>query len=213
MKKHLLLLALLGSAATAARAQSPLAAGTIAVGGDIGYSGTTDKVEDSSPGGRTTENFYSQFVFKPQAAYFVADNAALGLKLSLTASRLSKIDGSTTVTSKAATLLRVGAFGQYYQMLSDQFGVVGTVDVGYQRQFVPAGDATGSGVYAALTPSIIFLPVPKFGITASVGSIGYDRLSFTSPGQPDTIASKQTNFGAVFGLSQLLFGGTYFIGR
>ena len=220
MKKHLFLLALLGGSATAAHAQSAIAAGTIALGGGIGYNRESGKFEDTSSGGSSTESSTSQFSFTPQFAYFVADNTALGVEIGLVAESYSGSSGGKTVTSDARTSLRVGPFGQYYQMISDQFGLVGKLGLGYQRTFEPDGysssssdETTGSGFYAALTPSVVFFPIPKFSINASIGNLGYDRLSFTSPGQPDDFSITRNNIGANFGLDQLQFGGTFYIGR
>ena len=63
--------------------------------------------------------------------------------------------------------------------------------------------------YAALTPGIIYFPIPKLGISATVGSVGYSRLKET----PTASEPVTTTFDASFGLSQLQFGGTWYFGR
>jgi hypothetical protein len=116
----------------------------------------------------------------------------------------------------AATNLRVGPYLQYYKMLSDQFGILGTLSGGYTRTFTPRliGPTTvveeeTNGVYASLTPGVIFFPVPKFGISATAGYLGYDRTALKN----SPTNRKISDLGASFGLSQLQFGGTYFFGR
>ena len=237
-KKSILLLALLGGTATAAQAQSAIAAGTISLGGNIGYSRTTDNDASSVTVGTTTtttssETKSSTFYLAPSVGYFVADNLAVGLRFSYSA-RSNAGKGYTTYTPAPTvvaaeldpeTTTRFGIFGQYYKMITDQFGVVGTLDLGYQSfRDSNAGGIGGtvselkaSGYYVGLTPSIIYFPIPKLGISASVGTLGYDRLSYDFPTnkgpQPSGYENKTSNIAANFGLSQLQFGGTYYFGR
>jgi hypothetical protein len=231
--KKIFLLAFLAASTSAVRAQS-IAAGTISLGGSIGYSRSTDK-EGATLGNTnyTSETTSSRFSFSPAAGYFIADNLALGLNLGYNAVR----EGYTTITPTPAlvraeldpqTTLQVGPYVQYYKMISEQFGVLGTLGGGYQRlrsqSYSGSGnnlvvvDNKASGYYANLTPGVIFFPVPKFGISASIGSLSYDRLNFDFPESrgntaPDDYENTTSNFGAGFGLDQLQFGGTYYFGR
>ena len=234
MKQPLLLLALLGGTATAAQAQSAIAAGTISLGGSIGYSSSSTK-ESSSAGGTsfTDEGKRSQFNLAPTVGYFFADNLAIGLSFSYQA---YSNGGSTYRTSSPgtnraeldpATIIRVGPYVQYYKMLSDQFGVLGTLSGGYQssKDSRYSGNSSSavvqelkaSGLYAGLTPGVIFFPIPKFGISAAVGGLGYSRLNYDYPTnsgtKPDSYEATESNFGLNFGIDQLQFGGTYYFGR
>ena len=226
MKTSLLTLALLSNAAAAVQAQSAISAGTIAVGGNIGYSSSTLKEEFKTSSGSiiSTENTLNQFLVSPSAGYFFADNLALGLSVGYTASSFkSSVTGPGTTSPNALdarTTFNVGPYVQYYKLLSEQFGLVGTLGAGYQSSFTPftigpstVGDTKGSGFYAGLTPGVIFFPIPKFGISASVGGLGYDRMSFKDSNDKDGDAKSQSSFGLNFGISQLLFGGTLFLGR
>lgn len=220
MKKNLLLLALLGGTATATHAQTAIPAGTVSLGGNVGYyrHATNAQVVGAN---LSSESVSSQFQIAPSVGYFVADNLAVGLSLGYSATKntytssfansLSDLDPNTT--------FRGGAYVQYYKMLTDQFGLVGTFGGGYQYNrninvYGPVGSMSSNetkqkGYYANLTPGIIYFPIPKLGISATVGSLAYSRLKETpTSGEPVT-----TNFGASFGLSQLQFGGTYYFGR
>jgi hypothetical protein len=118
---------------------------------------------------------------------------------------------------------------QYYKMLSEQFGLTATLGAGYEsnvmtRQYyqsigggypVPySSKLKATGFYGALTPGIIFFPVPKFGLTATIGSLSYNRLKVKNDqagnNAPDETAS---SFDVGFGFSQLQFGANYYFGR
>ena len=219
MKRNLLHLALLFIAATTVQAQTPITAGTISLGGGIGYSRHSDKKEfPTGSTSSTSESVSSQFQVSPAVSYFIADNLAIGLNLGYTAIRNQFTSGITGVTNSLDpnTTLRVGPYVQYYNMLGDHFGILGTLGAGYQHG-VTNGYVTRNvtyqtktnGYYASLTPGLIFFPIPKLGISASIGSLAYDRATE----KPTTGAPVVSNFGASFGLNQLQFGGTYFFGR
>jgi hypothetical protein len=231
--KQFFLTALLAVSSEEAWAQS-IPAGTISLGGSIGYSQYTNKISSKSSSGTTysSETKGSQFSFSPAAGYFVMDNLAVGLSLGYTATR----DGSTTFSPSPGyglkeldprTRLQIGPYVQYYKMLTEQFGIVGTLSAGYQNlryqdysgnnnQYII--DYKGGGYYAGIAPSIVFFPIPKLGLSASIGSLGYSRYSYdyptgTNSPAPASYESTSSDFGANFGLSQLQFGGTYYFGR
>lgn len=230
--KKAFLFALLAAGTQVVQAQN-IPAGTVSLGGSIGYSRNTSN--DSRSFSNTTytqETSSSQFDFSPSLGYFVADNLAIGINAGYSATRR----GYTTFTPSSATVraeldpttnLRLGVFGQYYKMLTEQFGVLGTLGVGYQslRDYSYSNNGPNaliqedraSGYYADLTPGIIFFPIPKLGLNASIGSLGFNRLNYDYPTNsgptPSDYKSYSTSFGASFGLSQLLFGGTYYFGR
>ena len=176
--KKFFLSALLAVSVIGVRAQS-IAAGTVSLGGSIGYSSSTDK-SDYKTNYSTYSDEYSrsQFQFSPSVGYFLADNLAIGLSLGYTAAQDKVTRSGPNSTSPpsldARTTLRVGPYVQYYKMLSEQFGIVGTFGVGYQNSFTPSYnnnnnnpnrvvETKASGFYAAITPGIIFFPIPKLG--------------------------------------------------
>jgi hypothetical protein len=219
MKNPLLLIALLGGTATAAHAQTAIPAGTVSLGGNVGYSRHSNSLQLSN--NQSSEAITSQFQIAPSVGYFVADNLAIGLSLGYTATKDKYTGPFTNPLSdlSPSTTLRAGAYVQYYKMLTDQFGLVGTLGGGYQynrtNTFYGQGGNIGfvetkqKGYYAVLTPGIIYFPIPKLGISATVGSLAYSRLKETPSGGETVV----TDFGATFGLNQLQFGGTYYFGR
>ena len=220
MKKRLLMLVVLGGTATAARAQTAIPAGTVALGGNVGYYRHT--VSSQVPGTNLHyESASSQFQLAPSVGYFVAENLAVGLSLGYTATKNTYTSTfSTSLPGLAPNVtFRSGAYVQYYHMLTDQFGLVGTLGGGYQSNrttnvFGSAGNISSNetkqkGYYASLTPGIVYFPVPKLGISATVGGLVFSRLKET----PNASEPVTTDFGASFGLSQLQFGGTFYFGR
>ena len=214
--------------------QNAISAGTISLGGGIGYSRDTQKDAGRFFGGNTVsqETTYSRFSFIPSAGYFVADNLAIGLDFGYSAqnnayTRLTPAPATVLAELDPTTVIRVGPYVQYYKMLGDQFGILGTLSGGYQRSsesnYSRGGSSAvveetkGSGYYASLTPGVIFFPVPKFGISASIGSLRYSRMSYDFPTNrgtaPDGYENITSRFGLGFGLDQLQFEGTFFLGR
>lgn len=233
MKSSLLLLAALGSTLSAAQAQTTIGKGTGLLTGSVGYHTTTDDVTSTGSGNNYNSKVtYGTFNLDLAVGGFVADNLALGLQLSHSVTGGSAKSSSNFQPSSppTSTTFRVGPMVQYYKMLGEQFGLTATVGAGYESDVrrtaqyysTPGGypatyytDLKATGYYAALTPGIVFFPVPKFGLTATMGNLAYNRLTIknnnqTSANQPDETAS---TFDAGFGFSQLQFGGTYYFGR
>lgn len=214
MKKHLLWAALLSGSISMAKAQTAIPAGTVSLGGAIGYLRYTNEHSASFGQASYTD---SQFQVVPSVGYFVADNLAIGLDFGYLILNRKYEGGNTPSEVTPNEQLRAGAYVQYYKMLTEQFGLLGTLGAGYQHQESrgyraidpsdPNVNATRSGFYSQLTPGLIFFPTPKLGISASVGYLGYERMKTSNT---DYTTS---DFGVRFGLDQLLFGGTYYFGR
>lgn len=174
--KKFFLSALLAVSIVGVRAQN-IAAGTVSLGGNVGFSSNTDKSEYKANNSTYANEYtHSQFQFAPSVGYFLADNLAIGLSLGYTAAK-DKVTysgpGTTSPSSlDARTTLRVGPYVQYYKMLSEQFGIVGTFGAGYENSFTPnyannnpnpsrVIETKASGFYAAITPGIVFFPSPN----------------------------------------------------
>ena len=208
-------------------AQSAIKAGTVALSGSINFTQNKEETTSSSygyGGGNYTYTFTNKvFNFNPGISYFVADNLAVGLDATwgIQESSQKSSNSSSSISYRTSTSLRVGPFARYYYMLTDQFGFTGTLGAGYARDSQPVSIGSGNsydlkatGFYAGLTPGLIFLPIPRLGLGASIGGLSYNRLSVKPDGgnfnSGDDIIS---TFGASFGLAQLTFSGTYFFGR
>jgi len=212
------------ASAQLSHAQSPIKAGTVALGGSINYAHNGEAISSSSGGyGSYSSDVSSNtLALSPSVSYFVADNLSIGLDLSYTVQETSlKYLGSSATSTRKANSLRVGPFVRYYKMLNDQFGFTGTLGAGYQHSSQPSGTSATSqttlkadGFYTALTPGLIFLPIPKLGIGATIGGLGYSRLNMKPEGNNNgNFSDVASTFGASFGLDQLTFSGTYFFGR
>ncbi|MFC6222285.1 hypothetical protein ACFP2F_03450 [Hymenobacter artigasi] len=229
MRNTVLLLAALGSAFSAAQAQSTIGKGTGLLTGSVGYHTQTEDLSSSGNGGTfNSTSRLGTFTLDLTVGGFVADNLALGLQLSHTVTGGSYTSSSNGVSPSipTASTLRVGPMVQYYKMLSEQFGLTTMLGAGYESD----NDVSRSlyystygypvtyystrkmtGYYAAITPGIIFFPVPKFGLTATIGSLGYNHLKVNN----DNTSADQTlgAFDAGFGLNKLQFGAGYYFGR
>ncbi|GAB3878688.1 hypothetical protein GCM10028824_41090 [Hymenobacter segetis] len=224
MKTPLLVLAALGSTLTAAQAQTTIGKGTGLLTGSVGFHTETDDLTSNGNGGLNSKNTYRTFRLDFAVGGFVADNLALGVQLQHTVTGGSYSSSSSNNQSGPPTssTLRVGPMAQYYQMFSEQFGMTATLGAGYESDSQWAQRTSSyppyyyysnlkvSGYYVALTPGIVFFPVPKFGLTASIGSLSYNRLKVKDTGSADRYLSA---LDAGFGLSQLQFGANYYFGR
>ncbi|RZJ87110.1 MAG: hypothetical protein EOO60_12570 [Hymenobacter sp.] len=213
--------------AVAGHAQTALKAGTVQVGGNVGYSQqTTDSPHYTNSGSiDATEHIAAKsFAINPMAGYFIADNLAIGVSFAQVINKTvysynaTYLDGSEQRSSQ----FNLGAFVQYYRMFTDHFGLAGTLNAGYlhytgKGTYIGGSNtSTSKGFATALTPSIVFFPIPKFSVGASIGGVGYTHA--TSRAESDTNpfnsgTTESSSFGASFGLNYLAFSGTYYLGR
>lgn len=141
----------------------------------------------------------------------MVDNLAIGINANYIFSNQTDTQYSSKINQ-----LQIGAFAQYYQLITDQFGFTGTLGAGYQNTRFPNGsNEKANGFYAGLTPGLVFFPITKLAIGASIGGLNYSSLTtkltgFNNGGPNDYQSS---TFGANFGLSQLLISGTCYFGR
>ena len=234
MRNTVLLLAALGSTLSAAKAQTTIGKGSGLLTGSVGYHTDTDEVSSTGINGSSSSSTVTYGTFKLDFAVggFVADNLALGLQLShtVTGGSIKNSNNSQPAGPPTASALRVGPMVQYYKMLGEHFGLTAMLGAGFESN-VAVHQSTlyyngypgsyyystmkATGYYAALTPGIIFFPIPKFGLTATVGSLAYNRLKVKDNSQAGSTAPEETlcSFNAGFGFSQLQFGATYFFGR
>ncbi|MDB5269862.1 MAG: hypothetical protein JWP58_2902 [Hymenobacter sp.] len=237
--KKTFILALLVAAAGTGHAQG-IKAGTVSLGGSVGYnrsvstqSAAYNAINTPYPSTYNYSNKYtnSQFTLAPAVGYFVADNFAIGAELTYFSQKQTSSSstnggvGAVVPELDPNTSLRLGVYAQYYKMLGEQFGLIGTLGGGYQSSksynFSTSNgivETTGNGYYAAITPGIVFFPIPKLGLSATMGALAFSHYSYDYPRSSGTVAptnyeSKNDTFGANFGLSQLQFGGTYYFGR
>jgi len=202
--------------------------GTVAITGGVGYTSSTTKV---TSGSSSADYKVSQFYITPGIGYFVANNTLVGVSLSYSIGS-SPTAASTIVTGPVSPalngdkVLRLGAFVGHTRMLTNNFGIFGNLNGGYQRVHnqdysatnpTLTADTKGAGYYVALTPGISYWPVRAFSVSATMGSLDFSRLSYDYPtnsgAAPSDYSNHTNDFGARFGLNQFVLSATYFIGR
>jgi hypothetical protein len=214
-------------------AQAVIKAGTVQLGGSIGYSqqSTDGPYALYTGSGYLTTTQYVKTKFfgvSPSVSYFVADNLAIGLNgvYNRTTNAYSYSSNYGAGSEQKSSQYTIGGFAQYYKMFTEQFGIVGTLGAGYFRGNTElmsffSNASSSKGFTTSLTPSIVFFPIPQFALGASIGNLGYIRSKNTVPAanigsNPSTMAEDtytSSSFGANFGLNQLTFSGAYFFGR
>ena len=112
MKKHLLIAVLFIAATQVSQAQTSIKAGTVQLGGSIGYS--HQSVDHTFSDGLGAINLTSQhavsnyFTINPSAGYFLADNLAVGISAGYTTNKVvfTYGNGSSNIkgTSKAGNM-------------------------------------------------------------------------------------------------------------
>ena len=74
-------------------------------------------------------------------------------------------------------------------------------------------DLAGKGACANLVPAIVFFPISKLALRAPIGELDYFHFNIKASNSSFAPAYKNSDFGADFGLSQLLLSGTFYFGR
>lgn len=216
-----LLAALLGLSSTAACAQTSLPAGTWQLGGSINYSRQHNETTGSGTG---SSNTYSYFTASPTVGYLVANNLAVGLMAGYSLNKNQGADGYNLSSSEQISKAVFGGlFADYYRLLGPYFGLKGRLAASYSRNSYDYNNAgpngasysrnTGYSLGTNLVPSLLFFPVPKLALEASLGGLYYSYGRATSSPNVINGDSRSNNFAANFGLSYLTLGGTFFPGR
>ncbi|MCC2545801.1 hypothetical protein LJY25_05035 [Hymenobacter sp. BT175] len=241
MKKIITAAVLLAGAYLPAQAQ--IGAGTILLGGSLGYS--SQKTEGSLGFTNTNEllSKENRFSASPTAAYFLADNLAVGINLGY--SRGTTIQNFYAVSlpgspnpsvrligesEQVSRSFSVGPMARYYKFVGDKAAFFGQLGGGYRSSrseiTSPPGVfggtnqlTTGSGFYGVLSPGFAFFPSDKFGLEVSLCGLGYQRLNqetnYIAPSTPEPNPRKSTlsTFDAGLGLSSLQLGAAFYLGR
>lgn len=107
--------------------------GNIIVEGNLGFSSGTET--DSDETGDLFEEKTSSFRFNPKAGYFISDQFAVGIQLSLNSSKIENtnmiLDPSVTEETKRSTF-GAGVFARYYFLeLGKRFKTYGEFGLGF----------------------------------------------------------------------------------
>lgn len=221
MKTFIGCLALSLAAATGAQAQ--IAKGTTLLTGNIGYTTETNK-------SGSYESKASRFEGNLGAGHFLADNLMLGLNLGyVTGSEdypvyrpIDPLDPYVVYGDYTTKEFNIGPMLRYYKFVGgDQAAFFGQLGGGYRsaQQLAEPNSAPGynsykrkqTGFYGQLTPGFVFFPTPKFGLELSFRGISYENLTGKQDAYLPEIKTSSLDFG--FGLSDLRFGASFYLGR
>jgi len=191
MKRSLLILRLalpLLSVPFLAKAQ--FSKGDIFIGGNAS-AGYNRQLEN----GPDTKQHGSRFSISPNAAVFVSPRFALGGALSVYRSH-----NQNSSYDAYSRIYGVGVLGRYFLLAKEKFSIALTGTVGFNRtinkikySYSDASTGKSYSLVAAIRPTFLFFPSPRWGFEASVGTVSY------SHGQSLSQDSKADNFNAGYG--------------
>lgn len=240
IKKSVLSTLLLGTTIGAAQAQTE--AGKLLLSGQVNYSQSKNEFNSTSTNPTLPlatlyhESKRASFSFSPQVGFFVADNLAIGVGVSLNSDRVkeNRNESGNPYTynynskNKGVT---IGPFVRYYKMLGEKTGFYGQLAGGYQHQTQEnttnnsgnngnnnySYETKSNGSYGNLVPGFVFFPTPKIGLELTVGSLSYSKskseLVRSSQPYQETSEGSSSGFGANFGLQYLAIGASFHLGN
>ncbi|MDH7463925.1 outer membrane beta-barrel protein [Chitinophagaceae bacterium 26-R-25] len=158
MKKMLLAVVILASAAFSAKAQQ----GSVLVYGNVGLN--TSKTPTNAGDGSTYKS--TNFSIAPGVGYQFNKNWTVG----------GEVDFSTQKSgdAKAYNTFKVGPFVRYACPISDIFSIYGQLGTGYQGQ--KQSDYKASGVYAYIVPAVAVNVKNGFALNVAIGGIEFNNM-------------------------------------
>lgn len=219
MKKIILSLAF---ATIGMGAFAQIGAGTIMLGGSLGFN-STDGGSQSTTGGGTTvstdKTARTSWNFSPAVGYFLTDDIALGIRLGLGGrnhGQATSQDGTTT-ENITSFFWNAELFGRYYKSLGSNFYIFGDLGLGYgQESWTDKEDGNGGnpaihdgnehkvGTFGVnLAPGVAFFPTENWGIDFTLNrlvSFSSSTDNVTAPNNAGEGEEKSTNFGIGVGL-------------
>lgn len=184
MKKVLLSASLVAATFMASYAQ--ISAGTIAIGGTLGFSTSGGKTKVKSNGTTTSTDKpkTTSFSILPNVSYFLSDKLALGLALGYNGSTTSKYDGTNNVNLKTKDgLFVVNPYAKYYIGLGEKtyFLLQGELALGFGSSKGQRFDNASNSVVddnptkrtivgLGVLPGILFTPSEKIGLELMLGT-------------------------------------------
>lgn len=189
MKKvSLLTLVFIFVAAASSFAQT--SAGTLFFGGGLGFSTSNSKVTTklgnttiTSDGPQRTD-----VSVVPGVGYFIADKLAIGLDASFTTGSDKVTEPNGDYEKNSETNIGFTPYVRKYFMLSDNFGLTGTlgIGVGFGSSKIEEKDGNttttvdgpkSTTLEFGLTPGIVFFPTNKIGLEANFGFVGFSSTT------------------------------------
>lgn len=220
--------------AAGAASYAQIGQGTLMLGGSLGFNSTGEQTttitNPSAPDVKTPS--FSNWNFSPRVGYFLADNLAVGIDLSLGQTYRGTATSGSNNENYSSFDLGIGVFGRYYVGISDNFYFFGQANIGYTTsswtERVGAGGGgfqdddknTVSGFNVGIAPGLTFFPSAKWGVDLTLNQILGLRMSTSKVETPaDALGNqvsdtetKRTDFNIGLGLMPTL-GLHYYMGR
>ncbi|GAB4126518.1 MAG: hypothetical protein OHK0045_01280 [Raineya sp.] len=211
-KANILTLAFIFAAATSTFAQT--SAGTLFVGGGLGFSSSGSKTTTTIGGTTVTSDGpkATNLSFIPGVGYFIADKLAIGLDFSVTTGSDKETESNGDYTKTSATRIGIAPFARKYFMLSDNFGFIGAAGIGVGFGSSKEEERTGNTTVTTegpkittleigVVPGLVFFPTSKVGLEANFGFIGF--ASETSKEKTPLGETKTTTTNVGFGANTI----------
>ena len=209
------------SLVAASGAQAQIAKGTTLLTGNIGYISVTNKSGNY-------DSKVSRFEGNLGAGHFLADNLMLGLNLGYVDGNedypiynaIDPFDPYVAYGNYNTKEFSLGPVLRYYKFVGgDQAAFFGQVGGGYRsaRQLTEPGLGSPSfqhdrkGFYGQLAPGFVFFPTPKFGLELSLRGLSYEHMKEEASAFASEMKTSSLDFG--FGLNDLRFGASFYLGR
>ncbi|MBD2713564.1 hypothetical protein KBK19_00785 [Microvirga sp. STR05] len=221
------------AAATTSAAQAQISAGTVLLGGSLGYRQQLTKVAATGflP---AYEDRLRQITVSPTAGYFVANNLVVGVQMNWQQETrnypaiipvvINPGPGQPTATvlygENTTRWMQLGPFVRYYQFIGDKAAFYGHAGAGYSAAtykdkppvYFGNSDAKNSGFYGQLSPGFVYFPTHFFALEVGLRGLSYQRLSYSGD---DYTGEKPTSsaFDMGFRLRDLRLGASFYLGR
>ncbi len=209
-KANILTLVFIFVAAASSFAQT--SAGTLFLGGGLGFSSSNSKsttkignVTSTADGPQATE-----FSIVPGVGYFIADKLAVGIDISFTGTSIKETEANGDYEKTSRTNIGFTPYVRKYFMLSDNFGFTGTLGVGVGLGSSKIEEKDGNTTTTVdgpksttlefgVTPGLVFFPTNKVGLEANFGFVGFSsetRKQDLGGGNETKVTSSNFGFGA-----------------
>ncbi|QXP59126.1 outer membrane beta-barrel protein [Olleya sp. HaHaR_3_96] len=170
--------------------------GDVFVSGTVGFGSTSVADVDAS-----------SFSFSPSVGYFISDNIALELGLTVGSNKGYDFDGDLDFSEDKSSSFGANLGANYFFTPDSQFSFTVGAAFAYQSdKFSPDGgeDASINTFGLAVSPGISYFVSDNFSLRASFGALSYDNAK----GDWDDAEAVDT-FGLNLDLSDIKFGVAY----
>lgn len=214
MKKIILVVLFLAGLGLYSTGQPSLEKGTFLLGGNLSLSLSSDK---STSGSETTDGpKYHDFIFYPEAGYFLADNFVAGVGIGYYLSGY-KEETDYSTEKYNSNMFVAGLFGRYYVKPLEHAAFYGELNLGFGAGKTkyeydvegesPDEDETKQSMFAInIKPGATVFITNKLGIDFTYGSLGYQKYTDKDEESDETYKDTTSEFNLSFNPGTFTFG-------